>query len=216
MRWLIWKEFRLQWPIVVMGFVLMLVPFVVPLAVVLLKGWNAVAISQAFVVNAGFTIVMAAVFGGHAIGIERQDRSREFLAVLPVSKPKIVLSKLVWPVVTIGLMWAIHAAVLAAWEDGWRDPPVDGQVILLFALASWASFGIAWLVSTLQDSPIIAAGAGLAIPWAAALAIVYFFWLIDIDAEQLGIQLWGGLVLNAGLLCFAAGTWRYVRGVEVV
>ena len=219
MTWLIWKEFRLHWPILVVAALLTLAPYLLPLAAFWRKAWVAGDIADAFLISIVLSYFTMALLGGNAIASERTDRSSEFLACLPVSRWQIILSKLLLPVVVVLTIWVVNLAVLstalysAAIHNANRTDPV---FITTCAFASFCAFSVAWLMSALQNSPTFAIGAGLLIPWATAMLIYWGGWLIGspyFESDQNTPTL-VGITFTLGAACFVGGTWYYLRRVE--
>ena len=56
---------------------------------------------------------MLALLGGNSIAGERVDRSAEFLAYLPVSRGRILASKLLVALAAVPLIWLPNLVILA-------------------------------------------------------------------------------------------------------
>ncbi len=219
MRWLIWKEFRLHWPILAFAALLLVVPYVMllygPVGDSMDAGRGATAIS---IVLSYFT---TALLGGHAIACERADHSSEFLAYAPVSRKTIVISKLFLPAATVLVIWAVNLAILVFLTTLAKSPvrthtPNLLLMVSLLACAGFFAFSVAWLVSALQNSPTFAIAAGLAVPWATAALLFFAGWLIGYDhvPEWVGMVVFAGLAIFIGTASFVGGTWYYLRRVE--
>jgi ABC-type transport system involved in multi-copper enzyme maturation permease subunit len=115
-------------------------------------------------------VLLAAAFGGLAFAGERRERTAEFLAMLPVSRGQIVVSKLVVALLCLAGLLALHAAVFVvtdAWAD-WagvgkiRGPSLyeGGGMAVAFTVAV---FGVAWALSVFLNSPAIAACIAIAV-----------------------------------------------------
>jgi len=103
-------------------------------------------------------ICVAAVFGGCAFAIERRDRSAEFLAMMPISRGKILASKLITASVAVVPLWFIASCMLA----GFCGILQSLQFMQTTACVIVLAFGISWLCSALTRSPSISACLGLA------------------------------------------------------
>jgi hypothetical protein len=122
------------------------------------------ALLPASLLGLGLVALMAAACGGIAFAAERRDRSAEFIEMLPVSRGRVVRSKLLAAGLCLLGPAALHAAVLAL---GWRElaglHESYGRFERQFAVgaANCAAlalmmFGVAWLLSSFFESPAVA------------------------------------------------------------
>jgi ABC-type transport system involved in multi-copper enzyme maturation permease subunit len=224
MAWLIWKELRLQWRVLVIAAAVTLIPFAILWYV---SSDSALAGNYVgtFLTSVLVLVVTMALLGGHAIAPEWADRSAEFLAYMPVSRTKIVLSKLFVPVMAVALIWTVNLAFLVATRSSFALSTYDARMVQHTVLAGLVAFSVAWFASALQDSPTIAAGIGLAMLPIVGFAIWLVSWFfrrlagingrnaIFIDAAvQNRLTLVIGVVVAIG--CFACGTWYYLRRLQ--
>lgn len=229
MRALIWKEFRLCWPILLVGCVLLAFPYLF----VLLNGARPTLGYWHRISNGGFfssvsTIVLTLILlGGNAIAGERNDRSAEFLAYLPVSRAMNLVSKLVWPVIAVLFAIAVNAAM--AWVAVVvGHPPVGmivdanvragGTLIVWVAILGGLCFSVAWLGSALLRSPTFAVAGGLLAP-----AVIFFATMLIAkfvpppQVRHPDQVVWSILAIVVPLIactCFFAGCRIYLRRVE--
>ena len=160
MRALIWKEFRLCWPILLVGCVLLVAPYSILLIDNEYRNHEAYIVEMmcsAALASTAVAILTLTLLGGHAIAGERVDRSVEFLAYLPVSRWSNMISKLVWPAVTPLLVIGVNAAVVyltvsnsAVSDQGLvsnRFLEIVEQVVVVWALG----FSVAGVVSASQS-----------------------------------------------------------------
>ena len=119
MKWLIWKEYRLNRLILILGALLLIAPY----AVFAVAFWrdHGLDVSWKFVhalvrdasplsmVLSQFTLCL---LGGHAIACERADRSAEFLAYLPVSRSRILAGKITLSLLCLALIWVPNLILL--------------------------------------------------------------------------------------------------------
>ena len=169
------------------------------------------------------TFLMAAVYGGAAFAAERREGSADFLAMLPVSRGRVALSKLAVSLACLALMTAVHLAALAAcvtWmrSRGYADAREDFARACLATLLGVMPFGVAWLLSSFTRSTAIAACTAIAV--ALTSLILVSTWLRDwYHAYRGGDAQWhiflaaDVFAVTVGLLCVAAGTVIYVRRV---
>ena len=167
------------------------------------------------------TIVLAAIFAGCAFSIERRERSAEFLAMLPVSRWQIMLSKILIPAPPLFGIWLIHASaffLVVTYEGRNEDPgPYVSGLFAAYGLSSSAmilAFGIAWLASVFLKSPAISASV-------AVVALIASAFLIGIEysdpAGRLNVS--GAIVflffaVVTGILAFLVGILCYVKRVS--
>lgn len=161
------------------------------------------------------TGLTAAIFGGMAFAQERRERWAEYLAMLPVRRHQIVISKIVLSLAFVGLLWLINATiVLATAVDFSRAETIDLLLILLSATAAMMAFSVAWLASTFLSSPAISVGIA-AVATIACLGWPTFF---PVQIQKMGdAQLASMLIactLGMGGICLIAGTIHFMRRVE--
>ena len=111
-----------------------------------------------------------ALLGGNSIAGERIDRSAEFLAYLPVSRGRLLASKLLVALAAVPLVWLPNLVVLAI---VWRFTPLasDPREFYIFqwvlgtiAITGLTFFCVAWLFSCMLQSPTFSVCAGLIVP----------------------------------------------------
>jgi ABC-2 family transporter protein len=223
MRTLIWKECRLNAWVLVLGAALGLGPYVVGGLWALFEGGPQsmavrrlrLALEPACAISLEGTLLTLLLLGANAIARERVDRSAEFLAYLPVSRARILVSKAAVPLAMVSGVWAaaLAAHVLAYAIDGGTItrliPPGLGATVLTISLLI---FGAVWLGSSIVDTPLTAVGFCLGICmllWSAFVASNHF---VGWPADRLYCYTAGmGIV---GISCFIAGSWLYLRRVE--
>lgn len=161
----------------------------------------------------GCAVLMAAVYGGMAFATERRERSAEFLAMLPVRKSRVALSKLLVAVVCMTPAVLVHLWLLNHWlihsHGGFEG------LLNVFAFALLV-FGLAWLFSAFLDNPALAGVIALGLAFATALITsesVYALittWNATVRAFELQAEgavalvsiTVGALSLGAGMLCY--------------
>jgi ABC-type transport system involved in multi-copper enzyme maturation permease subunit len=192
-RALLWKDFRVNLFVLLFGLVMLCAPFLagfVSNAYRQARGENVLWwYSDAWVIQSiaslGLSLLTFAMLGGNAVAAERVDRSAEFLAHLPPSRRRVILSKIILALAASAVIWAINLGLiygLAAHLDGWptmKESLSTGSLQDTFpGLASVAIivFGVAWLGSVCLTSPAIATGLGIFAPVAVAgvLATIEF------------------------------------------
>lgn len=223
MTWLLWKDYRLNRLIVIVGLVL----FVVPHGVALVAAWRLYAVhgvSRFSVSLLGSSIwsvalsqLTVALLGGHAIACERVDRSAEFLAYLPVSRARILASKLMFALPIVALVWVPNLLIyrLAAAElPTWGPAEAMWRGLGYAAITGATFFGVSWLLSSMLESPTFAVCGGLVAPLVVALGLQFWGDAFDCPFEEF-MKLWYPRVcLTLAAVAFTAGTWHYLRRVE--
>jgi ABC-type transport system involved in multi-copper enzyme maturation permease subunit len=226
MRALLWKDYQINRPVLLMGLGLLVAPYLPVVAWQLYQhtqelpvtGNWASALFQASVFSLACSQLTLAMLGGNTIACERADRSAEFLAYLPPSRARILASKAVLAL-TVGLIvWGTNllvSEVVAPALAGDRARSVTGGLSrpVLLAIGVLA-FGVAWLGSSFFDSPTYATALSLGVCFAVGM-------LLSTTANLLGWPAPGKMgdmvqvvSLALGGVCFAAGSWYYVRRVE--
>ena len=119
MKWLIWKDYRVNR----LAFITALALMVAPHALAAILVWRGVPMTcpaECFMGSSFYSLGLLqlafALLGGNSIAGERIDRSAEFLAYLPVSRGRILASKLLVALAAVPLVWLPNLVVLAiAW-----------------------------------------------------------------------------------------------------
>lgn len=223
MKALLWKDYRVNRLVLIVGLALLVAPFIVGATWNLCDHWRYDAVHPwpDFIANLGLlTLVLSlltiALLGGNAIAGERMDRSAEFLAYLPASRRAVLTSKAVLAVGASLLLWlAIFAVIygVAPLAGSLAEDVIRDVRELPWALTCIAVFvfGTAWLFSSFLNSPAIAAALGIAAP-------IMLFIIMGILVEWFGFAIanvWYFIIcVVAGLICFAAGTGYYLWRVE--
>ena len=150
MKWLFWKDYRHNRPIVIFGLILLLVPHLFALGGTYwwaTHGYKGVW-SHNFAGSSLWSLIMSqltiAVAAGNAIAGERADRSAEFLASLPIPRRKILVSKLLLVLAITAVIWVTDG--LMVWGLVRTDPSVIyvfGRSVgdMLSRLLAWPSPG---------------------------------------------------------------------------
>jgi len=238
MKWVLWREYRLNRLIRIVGAVLMLLPYVFVLIGLVAAHWMSerpaigapsppnpvLFVGGAALYSMALSLLTLTLLAGNAFAGERADRSAEYLAYLPLSRLRRLAAKLLLTLGTMVSIWGFNILVLlvlyfillATPSAAPSVKPDDVLIPLgLFALSGLIMFSVAWLVSSLQSSPTFAVAAGLIAPWLLALALQGAAFLFD--PEEFGFIVVIGYAVAALLLavaCFSTGTWYYLRRVE--
>ncbi|MBN2216254.1 MAG: ABC transporter permease [Pirellulales bacterium] len=223
MRWLIWKEYRLNRLILFVGLGLLLAPHVFATIAAL---FHPAEIEQFFHVSTGYSVIttqlLLALLGGNAIAGERADRSVEFLACLPFSRVQNMISKLVLaPAVfaTISSVNLLIAFVVFTWPVTMANSLDVLGVIAIIGVTSLTFFCVSWLFSSLLNSATYSAAIGIISPLVVIMGIQGVVWLLGMDTRGpsggLFFEYWyAGICLLLSMASFVAGAWYYLRRVE--
>jgi ABC-type transport system involved in multi-copper enzyme maturation permease subunit len=164
---LLWKDYRIFRDVFMGGLVLIAASYAMALMVLVINGelsWTTFLGGGASLTRF-FAILVGALFGGYAFAFEREERSDLFLAVLPISRPAQLKSKLLLASVALALYWIISMAIVVVALGIMGVTPQDivmsMRAMLDFVAASIMVFGIAWRLSASARSPLTAAFSGL-------------------------------------------------------
>jgi len=225
MKWLLWREFRLNLLIVFVGAGLMLIPYLFGMVALF---WNPYLVPQhvppVSVVLAGgavYAIVLnqltMGLLGGNAIAGERADRSAEFMAYFPVSRAQRLMSKLAFVLIVTLFLWGVNCLVL--WLAMPKPDPErfnDLPGILGFAAVTGLTFYcVAWLVSSLQPVPSFAVAAGLVTPLLVLASIQLLTLRMRVmDHAFVWATSYAVTCFVLACICLPIGAWCYLRRVE--
>ena len=221
MKWLIWKEFRLNWLILAIAALFLIVPY---LAAVGRAAWGGTAydiyvlVEGGWVTNAFVATIFLALLGGQSIACERADRSAEFLAYQPVSRGRILLSKLVWPGVTLVVIFGLNTAVAVFATDSVYDNLMYRRSLpglLPFLVAAVGAFCTAWGISAWQNSPTFAVMSGIAAPLVTIWLIMMINWWMGFAMSNMLVMIVYVVAFGSlSIISFLGGSWYYLRRVE--
>ena len=160
-----------------------------------------------------------ALLGGNSIAGERIDRSAEFLAYLPVSRGRILTSKLLVALAAVPLVWLPNLAVLViAWPFSTNiSPPAFYIAVTLgtIAITGLTFFCVAWLFSCMLQSPTFSVCAGLIVPLLVVTGIVWVIYLLGLPhRDDVVLGCYWGLCLVISAASFSTGTLYYLHRVE--
>jgi hypothetical protein len=227
MTTLLWKDYRLNRGLLLLGTVLLLGPYAAVCAGTLYVGWPAglsaaewsVRLWEASIFSLILSQLTLAVLAGNAIAAERADRSAEFLACLPPSRLQILASKLLLALLVAAAIWVVHlsitelvvprlgAAVASPWDRlGSRSTFAAGTVLL---------FGASWLGSAVLHSPASATIFGIAMALGGGPLLAQVVWVLCASGVREALPCYGTIVsLTVGLLCFLSGSAYFLRRLE--
>jgi ABC-type transport system involved in multi-copper enzyme maturation permease subunit len=205
--------------------------YVIAVAADLLAGWHWNAVQQSMtgpgvLVRASqsaivVTAILAAVFGGMAIAGERADQTADFIALLPVTRGQIIVSKLA--VCAFSMLSAIgfHLLILLrVWGLGDWQPTIRewSAAILILSGCICSLFGVAWLLGTFLRSAPMSACAAIAVTIGSLMTVGLLTDVhelrsrafLKIDTVDLAVAVWLTVI---GLISFFASSWYYKRRI---
>jgi ABC-type transport system involved in multi-copper enzyme maturation permease subunit len=158
------KDWRLNAVPIYGGTLLVAVPYIVVVLALIFQTpryrerYWADDLQIAAVMGTMLTVAVTAVFGGVAFAQERRERSADFLALIPVSRLKIVASKTVIGLLVPAILWAgnFYAAHVSGVRNIWSRDDTHYSYTLAANIMVFA-FGIAWFCSSFLRSPSVAA-----------------------------------------------------------
>jgi ABC-type transport system involved in multi-copper enzyme maturation permease subunit len=230
MKALLWKDYRTNRPLLVIGVVLLLTPYAVLIGFI----WYSVGLTAATPTQWAESLLTAAqaslafsqltllLLAGTIIAGERRDRSAEFLAYLPPSRPVVLTSKALLSAATVTVIWGLTLVIV-----GLVVPALDAELLAgtrregllefltIMATSGAALFGTAWLGSSMLESPTYSTAIGL-------LAVMLLPFLLNLcrlasgwpDDSAVFVQALHLLYIGCGIAAFIAGWTYYVRRVE--
>jgi len=227
MTWLLWKEYRNNLLIVYVTLFLLLVPYLIAVFAMWKWGFHETGgwefcLGTASIYSLDFSQLAMALIGGNVIAGERLDRSAEFQAYLPIPRSKILWAKLmlalaiaavVW-LPNVSIMWSMVDDVYRRIDNGY---PLNITMMTFIAITGFTFFCVAWFFSSIIKSPTIAVCAGLITPLIMIGSISFIANLLanrGVDPLLFAKFWYLSICIFLSLICFAIGTWHYLRRVE--
>ena len=225
MKALLWKDLRVNLPIMVAAVVIWTAAHTVAGAVLLLYAGHeqrtdavswSLALTRVTAASLMFSQVLIGALGANAMAAERGDRSAEFLFCLPATRRQILASKFVvaWAIVLAIWLWHVFILEIIC--------PAFGAGVIARGLPSYSSvavsgfsvFGGAWLASSFMKSTAYALLLGM-----TPFAVIGILFMNNVvlkgwPPEATRESWYLGIHLTLGVLAFAAGTWYFARRVE--
>ena len=226
MRWLLWREYRLNRLILAFAALLLLLPYVIALlatGIAVITGESTrefpeMAIAYSYILSLATVFLLA----GNAIAGERADRSAEFIAYLPVQRWRMLTSKLLLSLIAFAVILGFNTLMTVILFG-----PVDvtdrqfWTIVMLFSMGV-LSYGSSWLASSLQSSPVIAITTGFVTTGLVSFCAFFIHVrtltesLEPVDIDEYLIKpmvMWYATIsLPVAIVCFGVGTWYYLRG----
>jgi ABC-type transport system involved in multi-copper enzyme maturation permease subunit len=225
MRGLLWKDYRLNRGLLLLGVIGLTGVYAVGLVAEVSATWPAMPTPEAWAsalcsyghVALGGVSFVAALLGGNAIACERSDRSAHFLAYLPPTKTQILASKFLVAAGALAVLLGANCVAIFAIAPLLSPEPTN--FLYMFgtptaALAGCVStFGIGWLGSACLAKPTFPVLIALAFPFVLGYGLFTFAMVSGISRFE--VFEWAGTAgVLAGVAAFLAGTWSYYLRVE--
>ncbi len=167
---LLWKDLRLSTPWLLAGVAIFTLPYIAATAQALHTGQAALAFRVASLAAMALCWLILPCWSGQALAAETASSSARFLAYLPVSRKKVLLSKLavaLLPSIALSatsittFLWAQQAIPSEptlspglSWEALSTSGFLSGAIA--YACAAPVAFGVTWFVAADLNRPIIA------------------------------------------------------------
>jgi ABC-type transport system involved in multi-copper enzyme maturation permease subunit len=224
MRALLWKDYRINRGVVLLGAALLLGPYAAVIFWGVRTHWPSLPsaaewsglLATASLLSLVLSQLTLVTLAGNVIASERNDRSAEFLAYLPPSRLQILMSKFTLVLAAAGVVWGVNLAaaeLLAPALGGARGNPTDALADRsMVAAVAVTLIGAGWLGSALLESPAMAACLGIGVAFAVPLLV-----MAGLNLFAPGGDLKQGCLIACpalGVLCFAWGSAYYLRRVE--
>ena len=228
MKWLLWREYRLNRLILATGAVLLLLPY---LFVLRALGAHANYVIRELVDAAYYSLFLSqltmALLGGSAIAGERADRSAEFIAYLPLARTRLVGAKLSLAFLATVVIWGTNLLVfwtLMSLFPRFQSDPDSSYNFAAFmasdyyiAITGLTFFGVSWLISSFQSSTVFAVCGGLVVP-----LLIFIGLLMEAESsvqewtpDEFTVEIWYATICPIlAVVCFSIGTWYYLTRVE--
>jgi hypothetical protein len=202
-NWLLWREYRRNRWVLVVGAVSVLLAC--------LLDFNLALDKDGLIAPDGFLVLLLSVLtisilAGNSIASERAARSAAFIADLPRLRSKTLVSKLFLPLAVVVVLCAVDLLRLTRQME---LQPVEKRIegFFVFGLVTSVALlicGASWLVSALQSSPALATICGV---FTAGLSAA-----IGAEAITSGQTAWW-FAMNSmvAAACFYAGSRYYLR-----
>ena len=228
MNWVLWREYRLNRWILVLGAVSLVLPYVAALFSYWVDAVFYGALSSASEIFGGAifgsfvaTQVVLAILGGNSIAGERADRSAEFMAYLPVSRTRRLRAKWTLALSLLIVSWGVSSLasgiLMLVDPELVRHPEFSISVLvaLCSAATSLAVYGLCWLISSYASNPALAVVGGVMTPAIVAIIAVFIFGGTESESNVRFLLIGFTIVSSAvACMCLWTGTRYFLNRVE--
>lgn len=219
LRALLWKDYRVHRPVLILGVVLLVLPYVGGALMILLaeRGsrdtWiTAETVAGMSFASLVFSLVTMLGLAGHAFAAEREDRASEFLSCLPAPRWMTLGSKVVLMTATVLSLVLFNLVPLIAVRPH-LSGPADNEVLWMLAPTGSLLFGAAWLASAGLRRSALASACGLAAPIIVVAGLQGFQITWAPASFELGAA-YQGICLGLGIAGLVAGCVVYLVRFE--
>lgn len=226
---LIWKDLRINRTPLLIGALVLLVPYiVVGAAVVNMPLWQEATPASAWAVvlatGCHFSVMCSqptfGILSGHIIAVERGDRSAEFLAYLPPSRGLVLVSKAVVLAGAFLTIWGFNLLLqaisfgLSAESDAARELTSQMASLPRFAALGLLAAGAGWCASAVVDNSGPAVALALAAPAVLFGVLMSTHSMFNVPDDLSFGALYFTLCPILAVAFFMVGTLYYVSRVE--
>jgi ABC-type transport system involved in multi-copper enzyme maturation permease subunit len=216
--------------ILITGAVLLLLPYLLNGFEVLFEGANSSKeFEGVFISSCLFSWLTVSLLAGNSIAGERADRSAEFIAYLPLPRWRMLVSKLALMLIVAVVFWSaslLAALVFVGPAELFASRFPKGLSFAAFiAINLVVTYGVGWLFSSLQKSPVLASVAG----FVAGILTLGCAWGVghvtmpepskyvpqSFESMAVNAFVWNTMIgLPIAIVCFCIGTWYFLRNSE--
>ena len=221
---LLWKEYKTQRPIIWLGIIFLVAPFVIYFGIYSSTGFVDGFISESLIFPILASIALSQitflVLGGSIIATERQNRSLDFQLLLPPTRSHLLISKSVFCAIVAASIWlCLIFLVEVVYRLCIPDVDPDSMKSLRYtcvgaAVTGIAMFGVAWMGSSFLESVAIPTVTGLAVAIAIYTVCSYITTVAGWSEQLLEQYFWKTLAVIysvIGLASFIAGWCIFKR-----
>ena len=220
---LIWKDFRLNKPLLLVCGSIVVLIYVIGVVAEVASSWPTLPSAESWagmLVSYGTVLLylsfcITGLLGGYAIAVERSERSAHFLAALPPTKMQILGSKLFIAACATGVIWAWILFTLEVLAPRLNSQPMNlaGATISGAAAVCLLTFGVGWFASACMERPTVPIILALCSPVAVSIALTLAAAVLGVPKVQ--ISKWSNVVcVTTGIVTIIAGSWSYGRRVK--
>lgn len=219
MRALLWKDYRMNRPLLIVSAVILVAPYAIGAAVQFRDAkstgmWGGTVAAMALAAMAS-SLLTISLLAANAFTQERTDRSAEFLACLPPSRLSILLSKFVLAFSVSVAMWVVNLVMglVVAPRLGHFEPSLAVPARDLLVTSALV-FAAGWAASTVMTSPVGAWGVASATPMVLGGLLFTCWYCFGVPTEETLGAVYRSIAGVAAIVVFAGSSVLYVRRVE--
>lgn len=202
MKWVLWREYRLNRWILATGAALLVLSYVLAALIIFFSGSEHDP-GGGFTVM--FSILIIALLAGNSFAGERVDRSAEFVVSLPLERSRLLAGKLILCLATVVVLGIVNSLMLN--QPSLLSMRPNAFELVLFTSATLLCFSVSWCLSAVQPSPALATSSGLIVAILTVTTGVREF----TSAERGWLV---AAILTIAIACFCFGTRHFLRRSE--